>query len=328
LSDTFAQTNSDLPSELDTQIFAGIRAIHNDRYGEALAHFDVVRKARPDHPAGYFFYGAALEWQDEDYRNFVQNEEFFSNMNLVVEKGKALLKKDSKNAWASFYIGAGYGFMGITSIKFGNWVKAFFDGQNGYTYLDKALKLKPDLYDGYFGLGQFHYWRSKKASIIRAFTLHDEMKMGIKELHVALTNGYYTVHEVRNSLVSIYWLEGEYDKSLALIAEAQAIFPDYLATYWALALNHMSTKEWALALVDLTNIEKKLRASKVTGPIAFIECFTWRASVYSSMGKLNEAKAAIKMARSVDPSAVKGIERYNELSRDLDRIGKDVGYKE
>lgn len=321
----FLGAQSDLPPGFDATLLKGIDYVHQDRYDEALALFQKVQTDLPNHPAGFFFYGAALEWISLDYRNYEQGSIFFANMNKVVALAQTMIQKQPNNAWAYFYLGAGYGFMGLTSIKYGNWIKAFFDGMAGYKHMIKALELKPDLYDVYFGLGQFHYWRSKKSGLVRAAVGPNEMKQGIDELVLATQKGYFTVNETKNALVTIYGLEGNFSRSTKILEETMAQYPDYLFSWWAMAQNHMMQSNGMGALQALEQVERKISASSWSGPLAFVECYVMRAQAHALLGEKEQARAQLKRAWGVDQKKLRGIDRFHELMRDADKVKQKVG---
>lgn len=315
---------SDLPEGLDAKLIEGIRLVHMDRYDEAFAMYAEVQKVVPNHPASYFFVGASLQWIAFDYMNYDLDGAFFSNMNKTVALSQAMVNKKPDDPWALFYLGGGYGFMGLTSIRYGNWLKAFFDGMTGYKYMMKALDLKPDLYDVYYGLGQFHYWRSKKAAVIRAFTSQDEMKQGIDELMLAAKKGYFTVHETKNALISIYIEENDIPKTMALLADTMAVFPDYLFSFWALAQSHIKLGNHREALKALDHVERKLTGSKWSGGVAYVRCYALKAQCWGHLKEVEKAKEYIAKARAIDSRKYRGILAYAEYMRVVETVAKSL----
>lgn len=311
---------TDLHPEMEKLLVETIRLIHHEEYPRSLSNFERMKKELPDHPAGFFFYGATLEWISLDYKNFTFHDPFVENMSKAVELGKAYVSKEPKNPWAYFYTGAAYGFMGITMIKYGEWIKAFFDGMSGFKYLTKALEVKPDFYDAYYGVGQFHYWRSKKAKILMLFSTKDEMAQGIQELNLAVAKGKLTVIDTRNSLAGIYSMEGDYDKSTALIRESLAEFPNYLASHWNLAQNQMGKKEWAAALETFKTVDQRLHASPYTGQLAYVELETLRAICYMGLNDSTKARESIKKARDAKEPGLKSIARYSDLMAEVEKM--------
>lgn len=321
----WAGAASDLPPECDRKILEGVRFLHSDRYDDALSNFAWVQRTLPQHPAGFFFYGAALEWMAWDYRNLDQGPPFDVMMNKTISLAKAMVSKNPDNPWALFYLGAGYGFLGLADIKYGNWLKAFYDGMTGYKHMLTVLKLKPDLWDVYFGLGQFHYWRSKKAAIIRMFTTQDEMKLGIEELETAARKGYFTPWEARNALVMIFCAEGRMDRSEALLKESIAEFPLNLYSWWSFAQVYMTQKKYAEGLKALDFLESRFRMSKWTGDLAWVECWVWKADCWGHLGDKAKTLEYLEKASRFDGRRIKSVPRYLELMRDVKNISQWAG---
>jgi tetratricopeptide (TPR) repeat protein len=320
-----AWPKSDLPQELDDHLLEGVRLLHCDRYDDAFSNFISVQRAASNHPAGYFFHGAALEWMAWDYRNLDQGPAFFVLMNKTIALAKAMVAKNPKNPWALFYLGGGYGFLGLADIKYGNWLKAFFDGQTGYKHMLAALKLKPDLWDVYYGLGQFHYWRSKKASIIRVFTTQDEMKLGIEELLTATEKGYFTRWEARNALVDIYNSEKQPERSEALLKASLAEFPENLYSWWSVAKLYMNQGKYGEALAALDFLESRFQKSKWTGDLAWVECWVWKADCWGHLRDKAKTREYLEKARRHNNARIKSLPRYLELMRDIKNISQWAG---
>ncbi|MBN8215081.1 MAG: hypothetical protein J0L75_00470 [Spirochaetes bacterium] len=320
-----AWSMSDLPQAMDDRLLEGVRLLHCDRYDDAFSNFAVVQKTMPAHPAGFFFYGAALEWLAWDYRNLEQGPPFFAMMNKTIALAKEMVVKDPKNAWAFFYLGAGYGFLGLADIKYGNWLKAFYDGMTGYKHMLQALKLNPNIWDVYYALGQFHYWRSKKAAIVRVFTTQDEMKQGIEELEVATKKGYFTRWEARNSLVDIWNMEGQPVKCEALLKESLAEFPVNLYTWWSYAKVHMARKRYTEALGALDFLEGRFKSSHWTGDLAWVECWVWKADCWGHLGDKEKTKIFLEKARRHPNAKIKSVPRYQELMKDVKNISGWAG---
>lgn len=156
-------------------LLKGIHQVHNEEYFEAIATFEKLIDHLPDHPVGYFGKAAAYKTIMQNYRVNQYETALDSLLNLTIQIGEKASRKD---VLARFYLGGAYGYRGLHKVRKRNWLGAFNDGLKGINALQEVLEIDPTLYDAYFGLGAYHYWRSAKAKILRVFTFSKTTKKG------------------------------------------------------------------------------------------------------------------------------------------------------
>ena len=96
-------------------LFIGLDQAHNGDYEKSLATYQKLIDVMPDHPAGYFYYSAALQNMMTDYRNFEYGKKFLNVMKKGISVSEKMVSENKSDPWAYFYRGAMYGYRGIYS---------------------------------------------------------------------------------------------------------------------------------------------------------------------------------------------------------------------
>ena len=203
-----------------------VNLVDHHEYEEALRTFETLIKEFPDHPIGYFGSAATYQTVMRNYRMNLYEAEYDSMLNTAIDIGAGAVTKNKRDAVAWFYLGGAYGFRGLYKVRKHDWVGAFADGLKGVRALERALDLDPTLYDAYYGLGLYHYWRSAKGKVlgIPIFFARDKEK-GIREIWKAIEKGRYSEVSGKYALVATYYDNEEYEKAWTLNQELYERFP-------------------------------------------------------------------------------------------------------
>ena len=113
---------------------------------------------------------------------------------------------------------------------------------NDISSLKKAVKIDTSLYDAYYGLGTFHYWRSAKSKILRFLIFRKDQQKGINKVWRANKKGRYTDVEGKYALVAIYYDCGDYEKAFALNQELNELFPTNPSSVFTCDANFMNNR--------------------------------------------------------------------------------------
>jgi tetratricopeptide (TPR) repeat protein len=98
---------------------------------------------------------------------------------------------------------------------------------------ETGLAYDSTLYDLYFGIGGYHYWKSAKAGFLRWIGIFkNEKEKGIDELYIAYDSSTISKTSARSALAYIYINEEEYDSAIAIIDEIRAEYPEGHTLLW------------------------------------------------------------------------------------------------
>jgi tetratricopeptide (TPR) repeat protein len=213
----FPRGTAAIDSTFDTPLSVGLDLIARGRHDAAIALFDSLQRAFPRHPAPHLYVAAAYQdWmlvnRLNDFEDHVQE-----SVELAIDKGNALLRT-SEDSWLRFYIGAAYGYRALYRFRRHSWVGAYLDSRRSVASFDHALAAMPDLYDCYFGLGSYHYWRTARSGLLRlvAFWIRDRRQLGLEELRFAVRHGRYSAADATYGLTNAYYDFGDYDRALTI----------------------------------------------------------------------------------------------------------------
>ncbi|MDZ7319328.1 MAG: hypothetical protein ONB11_09255, partial [candidate division KSB1 bacterium] len=171
---------------VDTLVDQAIDLVYQKQYFDAIAMCEKVIRQYPDNPLGYLGQAGVYHIIMLNYRISLFEPKFDSLANQAIAIGEKALKQYSNDANAYFALGAAYGFRGLNRIRKGEWFGAFKDGVKGVSHIKKAHEMNPELYDVYYGLGLYYYWKSAKAKVLTFLRLmKDEREKGIDYLKTA-----------------------------------------------------------------------------------------------------------------------------------------------
>lgn len=334
LQDDLAPIDSTFHKELSQ----GLKLVDNARYSEAILVFDSLEQVFPDHPAPNFFKAATYQnWMLTFRINTFQNV-FYENTELAIEKGNTLLESDT-DPWLNFYVGAAYGFKALHLFRQHNWIQAYFNGRDGIDNFYIALQKSPNLYDCYYGLGSYHYWRSAKSKFISflVFWMEDKRKIGLDELQLSIDKGRYTTYEATHGLLIAYYHHGDYEKALNLSSQAMQLteIPS-LSSLYLRGRVLVKFEKWQEVQDVFQQVLKRLVEHPYPSVSFQVECQYWIAEALVNQNKADEAYKIVKnalaqsenwVAENELESALEGFETILEWLEELnDKLEDNMIY--
>lgn len=202
-------------SGVDTLVDKAINLVYQKKFDDAIKMCEEVVQTYPDNPMGYLGQAGVYHILMLNYRVSLFDDEFDSLTTLAIKAGEKSVKKQKKDANAYFVLGAAYGFRGLNRIRKSQWLGAFHDGLKGISKIKKAHRLDNQLYDTYYALGQFYYWKSVKAKVLTVLRLmKDEREKGIEYLKIAVEKSRFASLEAKFALMEIHYYEDRYAAAL------------------------------------------------------------------------------------------------------------------
>jgi len=271
-SSVLGEVTMDSP-EVDSIIFTGLRLVYADSTIQAVEEFKKLIDIFPDDPIGYFYVAATLQNMMDDYRNYSSQDEFNQYLNLAIKTAEDRKKKGNLDAYDYLYLGGAIGFRGIHKALTGDWVGGFVDGLKGRNNLVKALEVDSTLYDIYYGLGSYHFWRSLKS---RSFWwlpfIGDNRQKGIEMIKSVIEKGKYAKQDAQFALVRIWVENKEYDKAFGQINKLSQIYPNKPFLLWFLGQAQLENNMYSGAIQTYRNLLEALIASPYYGLTGEVEC--------------------------------------------------------
>ncbi len=140
----------------DKQIQVGLDKIYNFNWSDGTKIFNTLIKKEPKDPRGYYYKSIVYLWYY--LGNF--NEAYLDTFNYLSDKALELSNEKintKPTAELNYLLGSIYYNKSIAEARSGNYLQALWTSNQMKKYLDEAVKIKPDLYDAYLGLGLYNF---------------------------------------------------------------------------------------------------------------------------------------------------------------------------
>ncbi|MBI5744339.1 MAG: hypothetical protein HY952_07305 [Elusimicrobia bacterium] len=226
-----------LPEELRLLSKKGIDAIYAVDLPEAKKNFEEALAKYPEHPFPHFGIAmtkwATLEYL-EDESDPKLDKEYGELTDKAINVGQAWLKKHPGDANAYLCMGGMYGLRARLAVLQHRWWRAYRDGSKAISSTRTALKIDPELYDAYLGLGMYEYYAGTLPGVIKLFAkliMNGDSKKGIELLNICKDKGYFNALAAKLLLIEIYTTTGSpYVNSATAVKwskELRAAYPNH-----------------------------------------------------------------------------------------------------
>jgi tetratricopeptide (TPR) repeat protein len=234
-----AASSTDYPDSARIAVVRAAQdALFNDRFQTADSLYRDYIRQWPDDPGGYLYRAGVLMADMSDCEENLYEDEFKSLLKKVDSTTGAVLDTCSPRtaAWMYLFRGHSIAYHSLWESRFGSRLSAVRLGLRSDNEYEDGLERDSTVYDLYFGLGSYHYWKSAKAGMLRWFGIfRNEKNKGIKELRLATDSSLLHRDLARSSLIWIWLDGGQYDSAIVVAQEFAARFPDGKTFLWPLA---------------------------------------------------------------------------------------------
>ncbi|MDI6739273.1 MAG: hypothetical protein QME74_02800 [Candidatus Edwardsbacteria bacterium] len=237
-----------LANDLDARIDRGLALLYQAQYETALDTFRSFCAGHPRHPAGYFFSAGAYQLRALAYESDDWEKQYAACLDSALALSDMAIRLDRKDPWAYFFRGGTYAYLASRDARNGSLLAALGKGLSGMSDLKKAVALDPTLYDAYLGLGSYHYFRTKAASIFKWLPfIGDRRGQGVEELRLAIARGRYGTVMAQNALLWVLIDYGKYGQALEAAQQLEKAHPGNHAFHWGAPEIFYRTGQWAKA---------------------------------------------------------------------------------
>jgi len=244
-----------LPEDLRLLSKKGIDAIYSVDIPEAVKSFSAALQKYPEHPYPHFGMAmtkwATLEYL-EDESDPKLDKEYAEMTDKAIEVGLAWVKKHPGDANAYLCLGGMYGLRARLAVLQHRWIKAYFDGKKAISNTRMALKIDPELYDAYLGLGMYEYYADTLSGVVKIlakFFLRGDAKHGIELLTTCKEKGYFNALAAKLLLIEIYTTTGSRHGNSALAVkwskELRADYPNHPQMHFVEIVSLYEDKQYA-----------------------------------------------------------------------------------
>ncbi|MFC1562849.1 hypothetical protein ACFL4Z_02220, partial [candidate division KSB1 bacterium] len=286
--------------------------------------FDTLCVIEPENPFGYFCMAFCYDYIMDEYRNLNFMEEFNKAANNAVKKAEILEKKGNLTAETFLWSGGALGIRGVRRAMVGDWFGAFRDGLKAGSKLKNSIEIDSTLYDTYFGLGNYHYWKSVKSKTFWWLPfIGDERQKGINEIKLSIKKGKFTEIPGKTSLLRIYIEEKKYNEVFELADEILKEY-NFLNPLWFKGFALIYTEDWQKAIDLYNEILKKLQEKYYHGIEGEIECLYFLALCNYKLGNIKEAKKYLDFILPYKGKIETKIYFYENYIDSAEKLSKEI----
>lgn len=260
------------PAALVAEIRAGVEDYYAFDYAGAIARFDRVTAALPDHPVGYFLKAEAAWWQFlNDRQNGRARGDLVRWLDAAIERGERRLDQQPDDVETLFIVGSAYGRRGMLAGTARDAWSAARDAQRAKGKLDRVQELDPANVDAVAAEGLYQYYVGTFGSVTRAasrvlFGLRGDRAAGLRALDTARRSGTYTRTEA-GFFQGLFYLQYENRPAEAqpILDRLRARYPRnlYFATMAAYARQRQQRYAEARAIYE--SVLRQLEGTRVYG---------------------------------------------------------------
>jgi len=288
---TFAQgiVHAQLPA-IDSLVSVGIEYSINQKYAAAESLFEKIINMDPTHPRGYFFKAATIQSKSMDYETNLWEGSFLSYLEKTEELSKERIKRNEKDVWAHFFLGSALSYRAFFEGRKKKYVPAISHGLAGIASLNRVIELDSTIYDAYFGIGSYKYWRSKITRYLNWLPLlEDEREAGIRMVTLAAKKGKYTNYAAINGLVWILIDHGQVSEALIWAKKGVHFFPESRFFLWGMAKSYYNLQHFEIALIYYEMILNSIQQETFNNHYNEVICYYKIAQCYFHLKQYQKA---------------------------------------
>jgi tetratricopeptide (TPR) repeat protein len=260
------------PGPLVIEMRAGIEDYYGFDYTAALARFDDVIAALPDHPVGYFLKAEAYWWVFlNDRQNARARRELERWLGEAIARGERRLETSPDDVETLFILGSAYGRRGMLAGTAKDVWRAARDAQRAKGKLDRIRELAPENVDAVAANGLYEYYVGTFGSVTRAasrllFGLKGSREDGLLALDTARREGTYTRTEA-GFFQGLFYLQFEDRPAAAqpILDRLRERYPDNLYFTTMAAYAHQRQQRFDTARRMYESVLRQLDDTRVYG---------------------------------------------------------------
>ncbi len=312
---------------VDSLLNRGINFIIIQNYESAIENFNQLNNAYPNLPFGKIYLAAAEIARSYDFNQKFNDELITTYLKSAINESDSLLDDNDQNVWNIYFDALSKGYYAYYQALNRSWFSAISNGFDAVEDFQKCLIKDSSFYDAYTAIGNFEYWKSRKAGWIPFVS--DNSSEGIKYIMRAVNNPGYNNYLAVHSLQWIYIDKKKYSDVIKLSKPVLEKYPESRFFKWALAraYEEIDKKESVKIYYEILNSYLKINELSKFHEILLKHLI---AQQYEHIGEFDKALTLCNEILTIDynsswnkDSLDSRIERVKELKKKiLNEIGK------
>lgn len=310
-----------LDTKTDSLIRSGIELSIQHDYSQAESIFQQLIADSPDHPIGYFFMAATLQAKMMDYESEQWSQDFHRYIRLAINAAESQsAARPEQDLWSRFYHGSALCYLAFYEGRKGNYLKAISHGLAGVSILKEIIKLEPEFYDAYFGIGSYKYWRSQAMRHLNWLPLiSDDRNAGLQMVQQAVEQSQHTRPAAMNELIWMLLDSNRPAEAYAWATRGLEQFPRSRFFLWGAAKSALTLERYPTAAAHFQQLLQSLLSAPVNNHYNEFLCRVHLAHCLMEIGEYAAASAQIDTLESLplDPGIEKRLKKHQELASRL-----------
>ncbi|MDR1123940.1 MAG: hypothetical protein LBL61_05000, partial [Elusimicrobiota bacterium] len=294
-----------------------VKAIYNLDFDRAELFIARLEQANPDFPIALFG-KTMIQWSRFEYEyeksNRAAANKFEESISSSLNGIHTWLKNNPPDAYAYLALGGVYGVKGRFELANRSYLSAYFSGRKGLKYMNKAVKLNPQMYDAYLGQGVYQYYAGTLPAVVKILAklvISGNADKGIKYLNLVMNKGRFCADSAKLLLVEIF-IESDkyYNPALAARYIGQIIkkYPKNPLYKFVGIIAEYENKNYDKVIAAARDFLARIGKEKFYSPIYIARAYT--AIGTAQMAKGQYAAAADTFARSITATAAQEPSRW------------------
>lgn len=242
----------------DKQIQSAVSKFYNFNFSKASDELDLFSKKYPNDHRGFYYKSVMNSW----FFLGTLNEAFIDSFNFYSKKAATILDqldddKEADKIKKLFWLGMIDYNNSVVSARNNDFASALVSTTSMRNRLEEAIKINPDFYDAYLGLGLSNFaFAEIPAALKWAANLvgfNSDKELGLSYIHLVAEKGYVLKTDAQ------FYLSQIYSRTIIDYPEAEKILTKLVKSYPKNLLFNYSLASIKYELNDLTSSEKMLR---------------------------------------------------------------------
>ncbi|RKX24864.1 MAG: hypothetical protein DRP47_10740 [Candidatus Zixiibacteriota bacterium] len=266
--------------------------LYNDHFVEADSATQELIERYPNDPSGNLFRAIGLLMEMCDSEENSRCELFQAHIDSTFSKTKRVLDTSSTVvcAWMHLYRGHAHAYRSLWEAQFGSTIAAIKGSRAAKAEYERGLKADSTVYDLYFGLGLYHYWKSAKAGLLRWFgIINNDKEKGIAQLLLAVDSSLISREAARSALIWIWLDRNQFDSAIAVAESMRGEHPDGKSFLWPLAKAYWKLEQYNNA-ADVYNYLRILLEKNPGNYFNMVDCDYWLYRCYNRLCQEDKAR--------------------------------------
>jgi tetratricopeptide (TPR) repeat protein len=240
----------------DNQIQVGLDKIYNFNWDDGFKIFNSIIQKNPADPRGYHYKSIIFLWHYLGNLNEVYLDSFTYYSDKAIELSE-VKGRQKPSAELSYLLGSVYYNKSIAEARSGNYLQALWTSNQMKSNLEDAVKIKPEFYDAYLGLGLYNFALSQIPSTLEwaanLVGITADKELGLDYVKKTTQKGKLSKVDAQ------YYLSQLYARVIVDHTSAKEILNNLVRRYPKNLLFNFSLAWVEFELNELNNAEKHLR---------------------------------------------------------------------